>query len=550
MRLLFLILFAFAQAQFVKAFDFTSAPKYEVRAVWLATIGGLDWPKNYANNNTSIEQQKQELRTILDKLQRANINTVLFQTRIRGTVVYPSNFEPYDGCLSGVPGKSPGYDALQFAIDECHKRGMEIQAWIVTIPVGKWNSLGCSRLRKAYPGLIKKIGDEGYMNPENSKTAHLIANICEEITRNYDIDGIHLDYIRYPETWKTNISKSAARDNITRIVSTIHNRIKAIKPYVKMSCSPIGKFNNLARYNSNGWNSYTRVMQDAQGWLNKGLMDELFPMLYFKENQFYPFAIDWAEQSNGRIIALGLATYMMSPDEKNWDLSVVAREMNVSRQYEMGYSHFRSSFFTDNTKGIYDFTINDFNPYLALIPPMKWANSESPTPPISFLFNGQKLSWKDAKTDVKPNTMLYNLYSSNDYPVNTNDAKNLIITRIHNNSIMLPLQDINKFYAITSLDRYGNESVPLQVGNGLMLNADTQLLKCDNNKLILPNQNIKYVEIRTLQNTVIATKDCVNKTVDITDIPAGLYSVYSINQDNKPHFIGQFASINTTNDAQ
>lgn len=99
-------------------------PKYEVRAVWLTTIGGIDWPHSYAQSERSAEKQKEELRAILDRLQKANINTVLLQTRIRATTIYPSLYEPWDGCLSGFPGKSPGYDALQFAIDECHK-----EAW-------------------------------------------------------------------------------------------------------------------------------------------------------------------------------------------------------------------------------------------------------------------------------------------------------------------------------------------------------------------------------------------------------------------------------------
>ena len=112
------------------------APKHEVRAVWLTTIGGIDWPHSYSQSPYSAKKQQQELCQILDRLQQAKINTVLIQTRIRGTMIYPSDYEPWDGCLSGFPGKTPGYDALQFAIDECHKRGMELHAWVVTIPVG------------------------------------------------------------------------------------------------------------------------------------------------------------------------------------------------------------------------------------------------------------------------------------------------------------------------------------------------------------------------------------------------------------------------------
>ena len=91
-------------------------PKREVRAVWLTTISGLDWPRTRAVSQSGIERQKRELVDILDKLQQANINTVLLQTRIRGTVIYPSSIEPWDECLTGRPGVNPGYDPLAFAV--------------------------------------------------------------------------------------------------------------------------------------------------------------------------------------------------------------------------------------------------------------------------------------------------------------------------------------------------------------------------------------------------------------------------------------------------
>ena len=287
-------------------------PKHEVRAVWLTTIGGLDWPHSYARSTASIKTQQNELCSILDKLKAANVNTVLLQTRIRGTVIYPSIYEPWDGCLSGIPGTSPGYDALQFAIDECHKRGMELHAWVVTIPVGKWNKTGCQRLRSKHPKMLKRIGEDGYMNPECNETAEYLGNICREITRNYDIDGIHLDYIRYPETWKMSVSREQGRRHITTIVKQIYKEVKSLKPWVKLSCSPVGKHDDLTRYDSRGWNARTKVCQDAQAWMRNGLMDELFPMMYFRDNQFYPFALDWKENSYGRIIAVGLGIYFLS----------------------------------------------------------------------------------------------------------------------------------------------------------------------------------------------------------------------------------------------
>ena len=349
-----------------------SNPKHEVRAVWLATIGGIDWPHSY-----STATQQRELISILDQLQQAGINMVMIQTRVRATTIFPTTTEPWDGCITGHPGTAASYDPLQFCIDECHRRGMECHAWIVTIPVGKWNGLGCKQLRQKYPSLIRKIGEEGYMDPEKPQTGDYLAKFCAEVTRKYDVDGIHLDYIRYPETWKIKVSKNQGREYITDIVRKINKAVKPLKPWIKLSCSPIGKYDDLSRYRSNGWNANNTVCQDAQGWLRDGLMDALFPMMYFQGNNFYPFAVDWLEHSHGRIVAPGLAVYMLHPREKNWDLEVITREMNVLRDLGLGCTFFRSKFFTDNTKGIYDFTC-DFNVTPALIPPMTWAGKQAP----------------------------------------------------------------------------------------------------------------------------------------------------------------------------
>lgn len=523
-------------------------PKHEVRAVWITTIGGLDWPRNYAQSNTSIAKQQQELISTLDQLEKAGINTILLQTRVRGTVIYPSEYEPWDGCLSGVPGKSPGYDALQFAIEECHKRGMEIHAWIVTIPVGKWNGLGVKHLRNKYPYLIKKIGDEGYMNPENNQTATYLANLCEEITKKYDIDGIHLDYIRYPETWNLKVMGHVGRQNITSIVEAIHAKVKHLKPWVKMSCSPIGKFDDLSRYHSRGWNAYSKVYQDAQGWLKSGIMDALFPMMYFQGNNFYPFAIDWSEQSNNKIIVPGLGIYFLSPKEKNWELEVISREMQMLRQYGMGYAFFRSKFFIDDTKGIYQFTKQKFNQFPSLIPPMSWESNRPPLPPstLSIKKNNSAtiMSWHGAKDNSDAPYLLYNVYSSKDFPVNINDPRNLIAIRRKESQIVIPRKYENRFYAITAIDRYGNESEALQSKEKNELNNLTMMLPCDNNHVIIPenflSQDMQLITIESIVGNTLTSRTLKDHKISIKDLPNGTYSIRSINKKGIGHRIGYF----------
>ena len=516
-------------------FNRTPSPKHEVRAVWLTTIGGLDWPHSYAQGRGSAAKQQAELRTLLDQYAKAGINTVLLQTRIRGTVIYPSAYEPWDGCLSGLPGTSPGYDALQYAIDECHKRGMELHAWVVTLPMGKWNKLGCKRLGAKHPGLIKRIGADGYMDPENPRTATYLADLCEEITRNYDVDGIHLDYIRYPETWKMRVSASRGRENITSIVRLIHDRVKRLKPWVKMSCSPIGKFDDLSRYWSHGWNAYSKVCQDAQGWLRDGLMDELFPMMYFRNDQFFPFAIDWAEQNHGRIVAPGLGIYFLDPKEGKWSVDDVMREMEVLRQYGLGHAFFRGRFFTDNTQGIYDFT-KRFNASLALVPPMTWQSASTPQAPTAVEVADSGLAWQG-------DAPYYNIYSSRTWPVDTRDAANLIAIRRAAHSLKVGTR--GRFFAVTAMDRYGNESAPLQSHEERRMPATpcAPLLACDGTWLQLPAKpatlDADLVACETLQGSVVYTGAYASR-LDIRPLAEGTYILRSLNRKGVSHRLGYF----------
>ena len=537
----------------------SQAPKHEVRAVWLTTIGGIDWPHSYSQSPYSAKKQQQELCQILDRLQQAKINTVLIQTRIRGTMIYPSDYEPWDGCLSGFPGKTPGYDALQFAIDECHKRGMELHAWVVTIPVGKWEALGCKSLRKKFPGLIKKIGADGYMNPEDSRTGDYLAGICREITHRYNVDGIHLDYIRYPETWKIKVSRDQGRNYITRIVEKIHNAVKSEKPWVKMSCSPVGKYDDLSRYWSHGWNANTKVCQDAQGWLRDGLMDELFPMMYFRNEHFYPFAIDWQEQSHGKIVVPGLGIYFLDPKEGKWKIDDVIPEMHLTRNLGMGYCFFRNEFLLNNQQGILDFT-RRFNEYPALVPPMTWASTQKPKQPkaldIKWRNGYMEISWKNeaSYTDgtAIPTPHIYNnVYASRTYPVDVSDARNLISARRLGNMLLLKPEECEQplYFAVTSMDGYGTESLATQEKTADVLlhrhaEGSARMLYCDGKQVHLPeitkNLDTRVFLIETLQGSTVYRATSEGNYINIKPLHSGAYRLYSVNKRGIRHALGTF----------
>lgn len=553
------ILFHLAVASYGQSFYAVNPnPKYEVRAVWLTTIGGIDWPHSYAQSERSAEKQKEELRAILDRLQKANINTVLLQTRIRATTIYPSQYEPWDGCLSGFPGKSPGYDALQFAIDECHKRGMEVHAWVVTIPVGKWNSYGCRQLRKRFPRLIKRIDQDGYMDPEATQTGCYLAEMCREIVQRYDVDGIHLDYIRYPETWKFRISKDQARGNITRIVEKIHQAVKKEKPWVKMSCSPIGKFDDLSRYWSHGWNAYTKVAQDAQAWLKEGLMDELFPMMYFRGDQFFPFAIDWKEHSYGKIIAPGLGIYFLDPKEGKWNISDITSELYHLRNIGEGHAFFRNKFLLDNHQGVYDFVTAHFNRYPALVPPMTWESNKRPQQPVTLRIEENEgtttLRWDNSLqyedgTAIKTPSIYNNVYASKEYPVDVHDARNLILTRTTRRQLTTRTGNTPTYYAVTTTDGFGNESRAKQLNQTAVVKTATRYgkacrLTTTGESIILPSSihetDCQYIIVKNMQEQAVYITKPQNRKINIKKIKDGIYTLNCVNYRNIEHTLGTF----------
>ena len=522
-------------------------PKYEVRAVWLTTLNGLDWPSVKANGPESIERQKAQLRTILDQLHQSNVNTILLQTRVRATTIYPSRYEPFDPCLTGKGGQHPGYDALQYAIDECHKRGMELHAWVVAIPVGKWNNIGCRQLRERSKSLVIKKGDEGFMNPENSQTADYIADICGEIVDNYDVDGIHLDYIRYPENWKYTVSRTKGREHITSIVRRIHQRIKAKKPWVKLSCSPIGKYSDLTRYSSKGWNAYDAVCQDAQGWLREGLMDQLYPMMYFRGDNFYPFAVDWAENTYGRTIVPGLAIWLLSRREGNdWPLTDITRELHVTRQLGMGHTYFRSRFFTDNVKGIYNYVQRYVDPYPSLTPPMTWQSDARPTPPqdMSMTNEGERLrlKWWGAKANNDSPELLYNVYTSRESPVDVNDVRNLIARRLSRTSLTFSKDDGAHYFAVTAIDRYGNESIALQ--SDIPHQPGIEWLPNDGRQLQMPQldptMSCEYISIKSMAGNVVTLRPYSQGPVSIRTLHDGVYTLNCVDKHKNSRRIGQF----------
>lgn len=477
MRVLFILLLSLVTL--LPAFG---GVKREVRAVWLTTAYGLDWPKSPATTEAGIRRQKQALCNILDSLKAANFNTVLFQTRLRGDVLYPSKVEPFNEILTGKEGRNPGYDPLAFAIEECHKRGLELHAWVVSMPLGTRKhvaSLGKQSVTKKKPALCKQYKNEWFLNPGMPETKEYLFSIVKEIVTRYDVDGIHLDYIRYPDhpknfpdadTYRKYGKRKELsqwrRDNVTAIVRHIYTGVKALKPWVKVSSSPIGKYNDTSRYPSGGWNGYHAVFQDTQGWLKEGIQDMIFPMMYFIGNNFFPFALDWQEKCNGRQVVPGLGIYFLHPSERDWPLGEIEREIHFTRDHHLaGQAYYRMEFLQNNTKGITDMLKRKFYQTPALLPVMHWLDSIAPTTPhaLTCIREGGNayLNWQASTDNDTQNAPVYVVYASNRYPVDTEQAGNIIATGTKETTYRCA--DTKRYYAVTAIDRYGNESTAAQL---------------------------------------------------------------------------------------
>ena len=453
-------------------------PKYEYRAVWMTTIENLDWPRTQIKKPSDVAIQKRELALLLDSLKALNVNCVMLQTRVRGDVLYPSKIEPFSKVLTGVSGRNPGYDPLAFAIDECHKRGMQLHAWIVTLPLGKVQharSHGSRALNKVFPELCRVYEGNWYMEPGEPATAQYLARLAAEMVTNYELDGIHLDYIRYPDHpskypdgylyrryGKGRSLSDWRRANITRIMREVYNKVKSIKPWVRVSCAPLGKYDNLTAYSSRGYNARRTVYQETQEWLREGIVDAVFPMIYFSGNDFYPFVRDWEENSCGRHIVPGIGIYRMLPEYGNWRALEVSRQLITSRSAGTdGTIMFRMRHLLDNIKDFVDLYKRAY-PTPSLVPPLLWHCKGKPRMPQNFggVRRGDTLhlSWDRVQpTDGMP-ALYYNLYAS-DCPVDVSDPRNLQAVMLRDTEYKwVGSKLLTMYWALTAVDAYGVES--------------------------------------------------------------------------------------------
>lgn len=450
---------------------FAVSPKYEMRAVWLTTNWGLDWPSRPVRTLSDVRIQQQEMLDILDNLQAMGINTVFFQARIRGEVFYASQYEPWAMVLSG--GRNPGYDPLAFVIDECHKRAMECHAWLITFPVGsnrQIKKMGQTSVVFRHRSWCKQQSGEWFLDPGNPDVEGYLKQLVHEIVSKYDVDGIHFDYVRYPDRaakfpdadsyrkWGAG-SPSLARwreDNITRTVSALYDEVKRLKPWVKVSSSPLGRYASLPGFPAS-WSCIEAVSQNPKRWLQEGKHDFIAPMMYFKEENFYPFLHDWANSCSAGQIASGIGVYRLDKNEGNWPLHEITRQIEATRRLGVGQAYFRYGNLYRHT-ALRQWLVAGFYAFPALPFGATAENGSGIDAPESLQVctnvGMSTLSW--APVDE---AFTYILYATDD-SLDMNVGEQIVaILPKGTTSWICPVA--YRCFAVTARDRYGNESRPV-----------------------------------------------------------------------------------------
>ena len=169
----------------------------EIKGIYISYLEYLD---NFQTNSLSVN--KVYIKKMLDLIHDSNFNTIFLHVSPFSDAIYNSKIFPYSYTLTGVEGKNPGMDYLDFFIKEAHKRNIQIHAWIN--PYRILNSNDMSKLSKNNPVFLLndddiQISENGiYYNPASTRVLELLIKQVEEIITNYKVDGIHFDDYFYP----------------------------------------------------------------------------------------------------------------------------------------------------------------------------------------------------------------------------------------------------------------------------------------------------------------------------------------------------------------
>lgn len=466
-------------------------PKREFRGAWIATVINYDWPTK--PGLTTSEQQSQ-LLSLLDELKISGINAVFFQIRTECDALYQSNYEPWSYYLTGTQGvaPSPFYDPLEFVINESHKRGMELHAWLnpyrAEKVIGAYPFVG-NHITKTHPEWILQINTYKFLNPGIPEVTAYVTKIINDVARCYDVDGIHLDDYFYPyppdqitdqdattfQLYNNGITNIGdwRRENTTALIAQISDSLKSIKPYLKYGISPFGIWKSGVPAGITGMDAYNVIYADAIAWLKNGSIDYLAPQLYwpFGGGQDYAKLNNWWSDSTSvynRHLYVGQAAYKAS----SYGAQEIPAEINFNRNNPQcqGSIFFRAGNFPENPKGMTDSLKYSLNRLYAIPPLMNWkeVNPIPPNAPTNLRYQINPVSGKNEFLWNAPSVAAdgdtasrYALYRFETSPSSV-DGSNKIFGTTGEKSLSTrfakTLSTPGNYFVVTAFDRLENES--------------------------------------------------------------------------------------------
>lgn len=463
----------------------------EARGFW---VSRMEWAVQTDTNR--VETQQQKIIEILDDAKQARLNFVLFQIRGNGDAFYRSQNEPWSDRLTGTLGKDPGWDPLAFAIEQAHARGLELHAWFNTFTAWRGTEspphTNPEQLFNAHPEwmVCDKNGKRMplsshyvFLSPGIPEARDYVNQVAMDIVKNYDIDGFHFDYIRYPEG-SNNLGYSQdpvslrlfnsptgnpnqlswedwQRENINQFVRKFYDEATVLKPWLKISAAVIGK------YDYSDWNGYHVVYQDARQWIAEGKMDFIVPMVYWPTDHptapYEPTVRNWFNTIHERYIFSGMMANNL--DVENWPFAELINQIAINRHGTNGMVFFSYS----GLKKAKDQLKTGGFDYLANLPAMGWKDDKPPMDPRNLRFHTLSsgkvlLIWSPPDSIIEQGDVhRYNIFRSEKSPVNFLNAANLVHITAQNDTFYVDKSIVGGhryYYVITALDRVNNESPP------------------------------------------------------------------------------------------
>ena len=365
----------------------------ELRGAWIATVYNINWP---SAQGLSVAAMQNELLAYLDVAADYNLNALFVQIRPEGDALYASDLEPWGRWLTGTQGNDPGFDPLEFLLEHAHARGIEVHGWFnpYRAAANANAPLAQPHMALAHPQHAHTYGNLLWMDPGAAVVQDHLVDVVLDVVDRYDIDGVHFDDYFYPYPNGTQFPDNGTysayvngggmlarddwrRDNVNRMVETLHDEIDAAKPWVRFGISPFGIYRPGMPPGITGLDQYAELYADPVKWIQEGWVDYLAPQLYWPSTQTaqaYEPLVEWwvSIAPEGRNVFVGNYLSQLGSSSA-WTVDEIRLQVELSREYQIdspGNIFYHIAPLANNQMGVGTMLVDELYPHPVLTPPM------------------------------------------------------------------------------------------------------------------------------------------------------------------------------------